>query len=73
MSNTVTLDEDVADELRQEARRMGRPLTRIVNDIVAGARVVTRLAAFGDEVIVGRDLLNRIPILLDGPRLRLRL
>jgi predicted aspartyl protease len=40
---------------------------------IAHAGVFARLAAFGSELIVGRDLLNRIVALLDGPRLRLRL
>jgi predicted aspartyl protease len=40
---------------------------------IGGARILARLAAYEDEVIVGRDLLNRIISLLDGPRLRLRL
>jgi predicted aspartyl protease len=39
---------------------------------VAGTNFLTRLVAFEDEVILGRDLLNRIVLLLDGPRLRLR-
>ena len=40
---------------------------------IAGVSVLARLVAYGDEVIVGRDLLNRIVVLLDGPRLRVRL
>ena len=40
---------------------------------IGGVRVLGRLAAYEDEVILGRDLLNRIMALLDGPRLRLRL
>lgn len=40
---------------------------------VAESGFLARLAAFGEEVIVGRDLLNRIVILLDGPRRQVRL
>jgi predicted aspartyl protease len=37
----------------------------------AGARGLARVVAFGDEGLLGRDLLNRVAALLDGPRLRL--
>ena len=40
---------------------------------LAGAELVARVVAFGSEVIIGRDLLNRIVALLDGPKLKLRL
>ncbi|MGH9382158.1 MAG: hypothetical protein ACRD2Z_16335 [Thermoanaerobaculia bacterium] len=40
---------------------------------MAESRFLARLAAFGDELIIGRDLLNRVVILLDGPRRRVRL
>jgi hypothetical protein len=32
MRTTLTLDEDLAQALREEARRSGRPLKRIVNE-----------------------------------------
>jgi len=32
MRTTLTLDEDVATELRKEARRSGRPFKEVVND-----------------------------------------
>lgn len=35
----------------------------------AGSRCLTRVIAFDTEAIIGRDLLNRVPLLLDGPRL----
>jgi predicted aspartyl protease len=34
----------------------------------AGLRFLTRVIAFDREAIVGRDLLNRVSLLLDGPR-----
>lgn len=37
----------------------------------AGRRVLARVVAFGEETILGRDLLNRVIVLLDGPGLRL--
>lgn len=37
----------------------------------AGARILARLVAYENEVVVGRDLLNRFVALLDGPGLRL--
>jgi predicted aspartyl protease len=40
---------------------------------IAGTAAVARLVSYGNEVIVGRDLLNRFVTLLDGPRLRLQL
>ena len=40
---------------------------------IAGTALVARLVAYGSDVIVGRDVLNRLVTLLDGPRLRLRL
>jgi predicted aspartyl protease len=36
---------------------------------LAGLRCLTRVIAFDSEAIIGRDLLNRLPLLLDGPRL----
>jgi len=36
-----------------------------------GIRVLARLAAYEDETVLGRDLLNRVVALLDGPALRL--
>jgi predicted aspartyl protease len=35
----------------------------------AGQRCLTRVIAFDSEAIIGRDLLNRVAALLDGPRL----
>ncbi|MBI4519368.1 MAG: hypothetical protein HY701_00910 [Gemmatimonadetes bacterium] len=40
---------------------------------IAGAAILARLVAYENEMIVGRDVLNRMVALLDGPRLRLRL
>ena len=40
---------------------------------IAGASLLARLVACEDEVIIGRDVLNRLVVHLDGPRLRLRL
>ena len=40
---------------------------------IAKMRVLVRLAALGNELIIGRDILNRLKVLLDGPRLRVRL
>jgi predicted aspartyl protease len=37
---------------------------------VAGLRCVARVVAFGREPILGRDLLNRLVVRLDGPALR---
>ena len=37
----------------------------------AGLRWLARVAAFGDEGILGRDLLNGVVACLDGPRLTL--
>ena len=38
---------------------------------LAGRRCLTRVVAFDSEAIIGRDLLNRVAALLDGPRLTL--
>src|SRR5687768_13660979 len=40
---------------------------------IAGTAAIARLVAYGSEVIIGRDVLNRIVTVLDGPRLQLRL
>ena len=37
----------------------------------AGHRVLARLAAYGDDAILGRDLLARVTSVLDGPKQRL--
>ncbi|MEA2626393.1 MAG: hypothetical protein QOD06_2438 [Candidatus Binatota bacterium] len=37
---------------------------------VAGDRCLARVVAFEREAILGRDLLNRLTLSLDGPRLR---
>lgn len=37
----------------------------------AGRRCVARIIGFDEEAILGRDLLNRMALLLDGPRLAL--
>jgi predicted aspartyl protease len=34
---------------------------------IAGLREVVRLVALGDEALLGRDLLNRLTVELDGP------
>ncbi len=36
-----------------------------------GLSTAARLIAFENEAIVGRDLLNRLAVVMDGPRLRL--
>jgi predicted aspartyl protease len=40
---------------------------------IAGVEMLARLVAFEDEVVIGRDVLNRLVAHLDGPRLQLRL
>jgi predicted aspartyl protease len=35
--------------------------------LIAGMRVVARLMAFEDEALLGRDILNRLAIEIDGP------
>ncbi len=35
---------------------------------LSGNRVLAEIVAFGNEAIVGRDLLNRLVLRLDGPR-----
>lgn len=40
---------------------------------IADASILARLVLYEQEVIVGRDVLNRIISLLDGPQLRLEL
>lgn len=45
MRTTLTLDDDVAGELRREARRTGRPLKQLVNEALrAGLRTRGRPA-----------------------------
>jgi predicted aspartyl protease len=39
---------------------------------VAGLDMVARLVAYENDVIIGRDILNRLVTLLDGPGQRLR-
>lgn len=36
---------------------------------VLGLRVLARVVAFGDEAILGRDVLNQVVLTLDGPGL----
>jgi len=38
---------------------------------LAGLSCLARVIAFDGEAIIGRDLLNRVTVLLDGPRLAL--
>ena len=40
---------------------------------VGGIQVVARLAVYEDDVSLGRDILNRVTAVLDGPRRRVRL
>ncbi len=40
---------------------------------IAGTHVLARLVAYENDVIVGRDVMNRIVALLDGPQLRVQL
>ena len=40
---------------------------------IAGHRFLARLVAYEEQVIVGRDLLNRFVTTLDGPRLQVDL
>ena len=35
--------------------------------LIAGMRIVARLMAFEDEALLGRDILNRLAIEIDGP------
>lgn len=35
--------------------------------LLAGTRLVARLMAFDDEALLGRDILNRLKLELDGP------
>jgi predicted aspartyl protease len=35
--------------------------------LIAGTRIITRLMAFEDEALLGRDLLNRLVLEIDGP------
>jgi predicted aspartyl protease len=35
--------------------------------LIAGTRIITRLMAFEDEALLGRDLLNRLNLEIDGP------
>jgi clan AA aspartic protease len=35
--------------------------------LIAGTRIVARLIAFEDEALLGRDLLNRLSLEIDGP------
>ncbi|MET0388860.1 MAG: retroviral-like aspartic protease family protein [Polyangiales bacterium] len=35
--------------------------------LIAGMRVVARLMAFEDEALLGRDILNRLSLEIDGP------
>jgi Ribbon-helix-helix protein, copG family len=45
MRTTLTLDDDVAAELKREARKTGRPFKELVNDAIrAGMRVRNRPA-----------------------------
>lgn len=40
---------------------------------IGGADILARLVIYEDEVVVGRDLLNRVISVLDGPERRVRL
>lgn len=40
---------------------------------LGSSSLLARVVAFGDEVILGRDLLNQCEVLLDGPRRQTRL
>lgn len=52
---------------------VARPRVHAGRIEIAGADMLVRLVAYENEVIVGRDVLNGIVSLLDGPSLRLRL
>jgi hypothetical protein len=44
MRTTLTLDDDVADKLKAEARRAGRPFREIVNETLRRGLASRRLA-----------------------------
>jgi hypothetical protein len=62
MRTTLTLDDDVAEKLKAESRRAGRPFKEIVNETLraglTGGRVASRRQAF---TITARDLGNLGP------------
>ena len=39
---------------------------------IAGNAILTRLVAYEEDVIIGRDVLNRLLLVLHGPRQRVR-
>jgi hypothetical protein len=62
MRTTLTLDGDVAAELRAEARRTGRPFRDIVNETLRRGLETRRITAAGQAFkVVARDLGNLRP------------
>ena len=61
----------LVDHLTVEGVAGGRAPARVYAATVelGPLRTLCRLVAFEDEAILGRDLLNRLVVLLDGPRL----
>jgi len=62
------VDEMSIQGIGGEARR---PLVHAARVEFAGVECLARVVAFGREAILGRDLLNRTLVELDGPRLSL--
>lgn len=71
MRTTLTLDPDVADRVRQEVRRSGKPLKAIVNDALRAGlglggrrrrppKFTVRPHAFGFKPGVDLDRLNQL-------------
>jgi hypothetical protein len=49
-------------------RDVGRATTHAAVERIGAVGFLARVVAFADEAIVGRDLLNRTVVVLDGPR-----
>lgn len=56
---------------RVELRGVGAEATPVsvhaARVLIAGVRIVARLMAFEDEALLGRDILNRFSLAIDGP------
>ncbi|HET7292770.1 MAG TPA: hypothetical protein VFM88_10115 [Vicinamibacteria bacterium] len=62
------VDETMIEGIASEARPVAVCAARVE---FAGGECLARVVAFGNEAVLGRDLLNRYVAHLDGPRLRL--
>jgi predicted aspartyl protease len=51
----------------------GRATVHAASVEVGGLRLLARVVAFSDEAILGRDVLNQVALLLDGPGLAISL